>query len=254
MGEKAMVSLSSYQFTTRSFMQKFIVPIALLASVLILMVAIIVFRKSPEAARPLDATNIPAVTEADHIQGNLMAAVTIIEYSDIECPFCKQFETSMKRIMDEYGPSGKVALVFRHYPLTSIHPNAEKHAEAAECAASLKTPETFFDFIAAMHVKAPGEVRFNPKDYAEVATSLGIDAEKLQACVDAGAFADHIAANRKEAEDAGATGTPFLVFVDASGVKTPFGGALSYAQVKQIIDKAIALPASEATSTVPKPN
>ena len=71
------------------------------------------------------------VTDADHVQGDAKAKVTLVEYSDFQCPYCLNHVSTLKQIMDEY--SGKVRLVFRHFPL-SFHANAQLAAEASECA------------------------------------------------------------------------------------------------------------------------
>src|SRR3989344_4890477 len=79
----------------------------------------------------------------DHIFGNADAPVKIIEYSDFECPFCKDFHKTMKQITDEYEDSGKVAWVYRHFPIDELHPvKARKEAIASECAAELGNPRT----------------------------------------------------------------------------------------------------------------
>src|SRR3989338_10777253 len=74
------------------------------------------------------------VTSDDHMLGNPKADVVIVEYSDTECPFCKQFHVTLKRVMAEYGNAGKVAWVYRTFPLVSLHSKARKEAEALECA------------------------------------------------------------------------------------------------------------------------
>ena len=96
----------------------------------------------PVAADPSDAgdaaavpapapTSVPAVAADEHIRGDKNAAVTIVEYSDFQCPFCSRFHPTMQQIMTDY--KGKVRWVFRHFPL-SFHPNAEPAANASECA------------------------------------------------------------------------------------------------------------------------
>src|SRR5437868_3213524 len=82
-------------------------------------------------------TSIREVTSDDHILGNPNAPVVIVEYSDTECPFCKQFHTTLRRVMTEYGKDGKVAWVYRHFPIDSLHSKARKEAEALECANEL---------------------------------------------------------------------------------------------------------------------
>ena len=83
----------------------------------------------------------------DHIRGNPDAPVKIVEYSDAECPFCKSFHSTMQRVVDEYGASGKAAWVYRHFPLDNIHPKADKEAEATECAAELGGNGTFWAYV-----------------------------------------------------------------------------------------------------------
>ncbi|MDZ4231730.1 MAG: DsbA family protein, partial [Candidatus Pacearchaeota archaeon] len=84
------------------------------------------------------------VTDQDHIRGNSSAEVTIIEYSDLECPFCKQFHPTMQQVLSEYGD--KVRWVYRHFPLDQIHPQARPGAEASECVAEQKGDEGFWTF------------------------------------------------------------------------------------------------------------
>ena len=86
------------------------------------------------------------VTPADHILGNPNAEVFIVEYSDLECPFCKQFHKSMLEIMSEYGAEGKVAWVYRHFPLDQLHSKARKEAEATECATELGGNDAFWEY------------------------------------------------------------------------------------------------------------
>ncbi len=92
------------------------------------------------------AAPLPPITAADHLTGNPDAPIKILEYSDLECPFCKQFHETMIEIMTEYGPTGKVAWAYRHFPL-SIHPQAIPDAEAAECIGALNGEAAFWDFI-----------------------------------------------------------------------------------------------------------
>src|SRR3989338_5570869 len=69
----------------------------------------------------------------DHVRGNPKGKVVIIEYSDFECPFCGRHVPTINQILDQYGDD--VKFIYRHFPLTSIHPNAQKAGEASECAA-----------------------------------------------------------------------------------------------------------------------
>lgn len=87
---------------------------------------------------------IRPVTDADHIRGSSDAPITIIEYSDFQCPFCIRFHPTMLQVMAEY--EGRVRWVYRHLPLTAIHPEAEPAALAAECAGELGGNDAFWQF------------------------------------------------------------------------------------------------------------
>ena len=88
---------------------------------------------------------LPPLTDKDHVLGDASAQVTIIEYSDLECPFCSRFHTVQETIMKEYA--GKIKWVHRHYPLDQIHPNARPYAYAAECAAEVGGNDAFWGMI-----------------------------------------------------------------------------------------------------------
>lgn len=88
---------------------------------------------------------LPPLTDKDHVLGDASAQVTIIEYSDLECPFCIRFQSVKETIMKEYA--GKIKWVYRHYPLDQIHPNARPYAYAAECAAEVGGNNAFWGMI-----------------------------------------------------------------------------------------------------------
>lgn len=96
------------------------------------------------------ADKAPApVTDADHILGDKNAPVSVIVYTDLECPFCRRFhQESLKQMMDEYGKTGKVKLVYRHFPLpATMHPNAQKFAMGAECVVKLGNQDKFWEYL-----------------------------------------------------------------------------------------------------------
>ncbi|MDP3953732.1 MAG: thioredoxin domain-containing protein [bacterium] len=89
--------------------------------------------------------DVKVVTAEDHIRGSLDASVKIVEYSDLECPFCKRFHPEMKAVMDQYD--GNMAWVYRHLPLESIHPSARPLAEGSECVAELGGNDGFWRYV-----------------------------------------------------------------------------------------------------------
>lgn len=83
------------------------------------------------------------ITQNDHIRGSVDSPVKIVEYSDLECPFCKRHHDTMKEVINKYGED-KVAWIYRHLPLASLHSKAPKEAEATECAAELGGNDGFW--------------------------------------------------------------------------------------------------------------
>src|SRR6185437_7558152 len=132
-------------------MKQYILPITIVVAGLIIAGAVFFVGKSGTAPAPNSGTaqaiNFPPVTSADHILGNPDATVKVIEYADLECPYCKVFHTTMHQIMDYYGQSGNVAWVYRPFPLGQIHSKAPKEAEAAECAADQGGSQAFFAYV-----------------------------------------------------------------------------------------------------------
>lgn len=187
-----------------------------------------------------EAVNTPAVTGEDFIRGNPDARIVIVEYSDLDCPFCKVFHATMKQLMEEYGKDGQIAWVYRHFPLTSLHPNAERHAIAAECAGKIGGNDAFWKFVDALIAANPGNQQADPSRYGEWAVAAGVDAGAFASCVEK---ADTAAAVKKEAEDAiaaGGTGTPYNVFL-IKGASEPVAipGALPYDNMKGLIEQVL---------------
>jgi protein-disulfide isomerase len=90
------------------------------------------------------AASMPAVSDSDHFRGSRDAKVVFVEYSDYDCPFCSRLHPTLKRLVDEYD--GRVAWVYRHFPLTQLHPQARDVSIAAECAAELGGNDAFWEF------------------------------------------------------------------------------------------------------------
>ncbi|MFA5128691.1 MAG: thioredoxin domain-containing protein [Patescibacteria group bacterium] len=180
----------------------------------------------PVANEPTEVsyTPVPAVTSDDHVKGSANAKVTLIEYSDFECPYCANHKKTTDQIMENYGD--KVRVVFRHYPL-SFHANAQKAAEASECAAEQgKFWEMYDKIFAANEAGTMGVDKWKAE-----AKNLGLNTKKFNECLDSGKYASKIAAEEEEGLAAGVEGTP-ATFVNGELVS----GAVPYEQFKQIID------------------
>lgn len=190
------------------------------------------------------AGNVKQVDSQDHILGNPKAAVRLVEYSDFECPFCKRFHPVVKQIMDEYGKDGRVALVYRHFPLDSLHSKARKEAQASECANELGGNDAFWAYADKIFEVTPSNNNLDLSLLPKLAEEIGLDRAKFETCLagDArgGKYADHIEADVQNATASGGTGTPYSVVIAANGKTFPINGAQPYRVVKSIIDLALA--------------
>jgi protein-disulfide isomerase len=186
--------------------------------------------------------SLSPVTDADHIQGNPDAELVIVEYSDFECPFCAKFHPTMEQVMEEYGKDGKVAWVYRHYPL-SRHAQAQPSAEASECVAKIGGDAKFFEYAKKLFAGTPQSLS---KDALLAnATAIGIDAKAFNECVASSYGRDQVAADVADANlitksAPGGFGTPYSIIVAKDGSQFVIEGAQPYFRVKQIIDTLLA--------------
>ncbi len=180
-----------------------------------------------------------AISASDHIRGNPDAPVKIVEYSDTECPFCKRFHETMKQVMDEYGKSGKVAWVYRQFPLTQLHSKATKEAEATECANELGGPDKFWAYIDRLFAVTPSNDGLDPAELPKIAQYVGLDVGKFNTCLNSGKYTSHIQSDTQNAGATGGNGTPWSIVVAKNGKKYPLSGAQPYASIKQLIELAL---------------
>jgi protein-disulfide isomerase len=150
------------------------------------------------------------------------APVTIVEFSDFECPFCLRIHPTLKQVMDEY--EGQVRLVFRQFPLNNIHPHAQKAAEASLCA---DAQGKFWEMHDAMF-ENPRELAV--ADLKTRAAEIGLDEQAFATCLDSGEFSDEVAADLDAGRALGVTGTPAL-YIN--------GRFLSGAQPFEVISRVI---------------
>ena len=180
---------------------------------------------STDSIKPIDTT--------DHVLGNPKAEIVIVEYSDIECPFCKQFHNTLNQLVKEYGPSGKLAWAFRHFP---VHTNSIKEGEAIECAAEIGGNDAFWKYTDMIFDKTASNNGLDLAELPIIAEKVGLDVPQFQACLDSGKYAEKIEKDRADVLAAGAQGTPYSV-IFAKKEKIPLSqGALPYNDMKTIID------------------
>jgi protein-disulfide isomerase len=187
-------------------------------------------------------SDIRKVDDTDYIMGNPDADIVIIEYSDASCPFCKLFHSTMNRIMQEYGKTGRVAWVYRHFPLDSIHPNARKEGEAMECAGELGGNEAFWAYTNELYNITPSVTQSSPKgldplELPKIAEQIGLNVQSFNSCLNSGKYADKVQNHFTEGRNAGVLGTPYSFMIRKGGdTPIPLNGAQPYNDVKTAID------------------
>ena len=199
---------------------------------------------TPNAAAVLGTEETPTtgeirpVDEKDHIRGNPNAPIVMIEYSDYDCPFCKNFHETMQRVMEKYGTDGKVAWVYRHFPLEQLHPSAPYIALASECVAELGGNDAFWKFTDLVFGERGTNEPTNTSRLPEFAETAGVAQNAFTACVEEGRTKDLVDEDMRDAIRAGGKGTPHTLVL-VGGQQGVISGAQSYETVSKIIDTLI---------------
>ncbi len=184
---------------------------------------------APEQQAPQEPIDMAKLVDDDPVEGSADAPVTIVEFSDFQCPFCEKFYSdTLGQVRKDYIDTGKVKLVYRDFPL-SFHPEAEKAAEAAECA---DDQGKFWE----MHDKIfENQETMGVASYKQWAPTLGLNSATFNKCLDSGEKAAEVQADFSAGQSAGVSGTPTF-FINGTAVV----GAQPYSVFKQAIDAALA--------------
>lgn len=182
----------------------------------------------PQAGQPVQAPQPPPAptsskvsVDDDPVLGDKNAPVTLIEFSDYECPFCKRhFDQVYPNLKKDYIDTDKVKLVFRDYPLPFHDPMATFEANAANCAKEQSGDSAYFKFHDAIFTKTASNGNGLTKDQVyQIAADIGLNQANLKLCADAGKYNDEIKKDITEGAAAGVSGTPsfFVGKSDPSG-------------------------------------
>ena len=189
-------------------------------------------RKKSEVAVMLTAPRLRFNLENSPRRGPANSQVTIVEYSDYQCPYCRRVQPTLLQILDKYGD--KVSLIYKDLPLRQIHPQAQKAGEAARCAGD---QGKFWEY----HDKLFGLSRIRKSDFAVIATELDLNTLSFGECLDSGKNESLINADLNEAASLGVQSTP-IFFVNGIEAK----GALPLSAFSKIIDAELASPRTAA--------
>lgn len=196
-----------------------------------------VIKEPTQAAQPRQAAPSPSapsidmenLIDDDTIKGDKNAPVTIVEWSDFECPFCTRFyEQTLGQIEEEYIKRGKVKFVYRDFPL-SFHRNAQKAAEATECA---DEQGKFWEMHNLLFERG---VDGGVASFKQFATNLGLNTNEFNTCLDSGKYESEVQKDMQDGIATGITGTPGFI-INGQLVS----GAQPFSAFKQVIEAELA--------------
>lgn len=197
----------------------------------------------PVAGQPSgpDLSTLTMDISGEPVRGDKNAKIVVIEFSDYQCPFCARFARDTAPLLDkEYVQTGKIKYIFRDLPLTSIHPNAFKAAEAAACAGE---QNKFWEMHDRLYENSQ---KLALSDLPSHAESLGLDKTQFEQCLSTDKYAAKIREDIAEATRVGVTGTPafFVAVIDSKTSKLKFvqlmKGAQPFTSFKAYLDGLIA--------------
>lgn len=163
--------------------------------------------------QPQQPTQGVASVDDDPVLGDKNAPVTIVEFSDYECPFCKRhFDETLPQLVKEYVETGKVKIVYRDFPLSFHDPMATKEAVAANCAREQGGDNKYFEFHDEIFKRTISNGNgLNDEKIGDIAKDLSLNTSKFTACLSTQAQTDEVKQDIADGTAAGASGTPTFV-------------------------------------------
>lgn len=174
----------------------------------------------------------------DPIRGDPNAPITIIEFSDFQCPFCARFHLqTLPSLLEEYIDTGKVNLVYRDFPIQSIHPNALPASVAAECA---NEQGKYWEYHDTLFEKQSDWSRLDSNavivKFSQYATEIGLEQEQFDSCLDTGKYLEEVQGDLSDGRAYDVTGTPgFFIGNDQIGF-VKLNGAQPFDAFQRVID------------------
>lgn len=169
------------------------------------------------------------LADDDPFLGNPEAPVTLVEFGDFQCPFCARFfQTTEREIIDKYVKTGKARLVYRDFPITAIHNEAQKAAEAAECA---DEQDKFWSYHDMLYQR---QSELGLQNYKKWAVDLGLNANQFNQCLDSDKYAVEVGKDLADGQAAGVGRTP-TTFVNGRIVQ----GAVPFTQFQAIVEEEL---------------
>ena len=200
-------------------------------------------QSSAQSSTQKQTTPILVSVDDDPMRGDPNAPITMIEFSDFQCPFCLKFHTqTLALIQKDYIDTGKVNFVYRDFPIQAIHPNAVPAALAAECADDQGMFWEYHDNLFDNQQNWGGLATASAVNtFKQYAAELGLDAVEFDACLDSGKYVDEIRNDLQAGQSYGVTGTPgFFIGNDKIGYVN-VSGAQPYSVFERVIDQLLTI-------------
>ena len=181
------------------------------------------------------ALTLPVEEGVDHVRGNPEGRITIYEYSDIDCPFCQRFHTTLQTIVEE---NEEVRWVYRHLPLEALHPEAFQKSVITECVAQLAGQDAFWEVIDGMYE--------NPTTLSDLPNYVAIynlDSDEYATCLSSEEAAQRVErdmANAFATRGSVQVGTPWSIIELPDGSRIPFSGAQPTSVLQGVVDAILA--------------
>lgn len=194
-----------------------------------------VSRQLGVASAPAGVTtpNTPPVVgnlaDEDPFLGDPKAPVTLVEFGDFQCPFCARFfQTTEQEIIEKYVKTGQARFVYRDFPIAAIHSEAQKSAEASECA---NEQGKFWPYHNMLYQR---QSELGLQNYKKWAVDLAINSKQFNECLDSGKYAKEVEKDLQDGQAAGVNGTP-STFVNGRIIQ----GAVPFAQFEKMIEEEL---------------
>lgn len=188
------------------------------------------------------------IDDKDYVEGRVDSKVIIVEYSDPECPYCILAYPTIKKLREEYV--GKIAFVYRHFPLVQLHSHAFAESQAIDCAGVVGGTQKYYSYMDALfEYKSPRQTQTDPSPLLpttgkeDLARSVGIDVGQFSSCIKNAKSSDIINSSMNDGVKAGVDGTPTTFVLVKNGntydVIANISGAQQYPYFKAAVDEAL---------------
>ncbi len=172
----------------------------------------------------------------DHIFGNPDAPVTMVEYSDFECPFCKLFHLTAIQLVKNNPHT--LRWVYRHFPLEFHNPGAQQQAEASECVAELNGNDTFWAYSNRIYQRTRSNGKGFPSEKLRpLAEEVGVNGDTFSECMSSGRMTNRVEEDYENGVKVGVSGTPANIFTNQKGEMRVSNGAVSLEKLQALVDE-----------------